>query len=132
MLTHPQFDPVALSLGPLKVHWYGLMYLAAFLQFWWLGRHRILTQPQLSNSGWTVRQLDDLLFYGVLGVIAGGRLGEVLFYQPGYYLAHPLQILAVWQGGMSFHGGFLGVLVAMWLYARKIQAVKQAEAKAAA
>ncbi|WP_300338091.1 prolipoprotein diacylglyceryl transferase [Accumulibacter sp.] len=119
MLTHPQFDPVALSLGPLKVHWYGLMYLAAFLQFWWLGRHRILTQPQLSNSGWTVRQLDDLLFYGVLGVIAGGRLGEVLFYQPGYYLAHPLQILAVWQGGMSFHGGFLGVLVAMWLYARK-------------
>ena len=120
MLTHPQFDPVAISLGPLKVHWYGLMYLAAFLQFWWLGRHRILVQPQLSANGWTVRQLDDLLFYGVLGVIVGGRLGEVLFYQPDYYLAHPLEILAVWQGGMSFHGGLLGVLIAMWLYARKM------------
>jgi phosphatidylglycerol:prolipoprotein diacylglycerol transferase len=120
VLIHPQFDPVALALGPLKVHWYGLMYLAAFLQFWWLGRQRILTHPQLANSGWTVRQLDDLLFYGVLGVIVGGRLGEILFYQPGYYLQHPLEILAVWRGGMSFHGGFLGVLVAMALYARKI------------
>ena len=119
MLTHPQFDPVALSLGPLSVHWYGLMYLLAFLQFWWLGRYRIRSHPQLSQAGWTARQLDDLLFYGVLGVIVGGRLGQVLFYEPAYYLAHPLQILAVWRGGMSFHGGFLGVLIAMWLYARK-------------
>ena len=119
VLIHPQFDPVALSLGPLSVHWYGLMYLLAFLQFWWLGRYRILNHPQLSQAGWTVRQLDDLLFYGVLGVIVGGRLGQVLFYEPEYYLANPLQILAVWRGGMSFHGGFLGVLIAMWLYARK-------------
>ncbi len=119
VLIHPQFDPVALQLGPLSVHWYGLMYLVAFLQFWWLGKHRILTHPQLLQAGWNVKQLDDLLFYGVLGVIAGGRLGQVLFYEPGYYLEHPLQILAVWRGGMSFHGGFLGVLVAMWLYARK-------------
>lgn len=119
MLIHPQFNPVALSLGPLSVHWYGLMYLLAFLQFWWLGRRRILTHPQLSQAGWTVQQLDDLLFYGVLGVIAGGRLGQVLFYEPGYYLTQPLQIFAVWRGGMSFHGGFLGVLLAMWLYARK-------------
>ncbi len=120
VLIHPQFDPVALSLGPLRVHWYGLMYLIAFLQFWWLGRYRIVNHPQLVAAGWTVRQLDDLLFYGVLGVIVGGRLGQVLFYEPGYYLAHPLEILAVWRGGMSFHGGFLGVLVAMGLYARKI------------
>lgn len=120
MLTHPQFDPVAIALGPLQVHWYGLMYLAAFLQFWWLGRQRILHPPQGEGNGWTLRQLDDLLFYGVLGVIAGGRLGEVLFYQPGYYLEHPLAILAIWQGGMSFHGGFLGVLVAMWWYARRL------------
>jgi len=119
VLIHPQFNPVALSLGPLSVHWYGLMYLLAFLQFWWLGRRRILTHPQLSQAGWTVQQLDDLLFYGVLGVIAGGRLGQVLFYEPGYYLSQPLQIFAVWRGGMSFHGGFLGVLLAMWLYARK-------------
>ncbi len=119
MLLHPQFDPVALSLGPLAVRWYGLMYLAAFLQFWWLGRYRIRAHPQLSKAGWTVPQLDDLLFYGMLGVIVGGRLGQVLFYEPGYYFAHPLEILAVWKGGMSFHGGFLGVLVAMGLYARK-------------
>ena len=119
VLIHPQFNPVALSLGPLSVHWYGLMYLLAFLQFWGLGRQRIPTHPQLSQAGWTVQQLDDLLFYGVLGVIAGGRLGQVLFYEPGYYLTQPLQIFAIWRGGMSFHGGFLGVLLAMWLYARK-------------
>ncbi len=121
MLIHPQFDPIAISLGPLAIRWYGLMYLAAFLQFWWLGRQRILNHPQLIKSGWTVPQLDDLLFYGVLGVILGGRLGQVLFYEPGYYFSHPLEILAVWKGGMAFHGGFLGVLVAMALYARKTQ-----------
>jgi len=116
MLIHPQFDPVALSLGPLSIHWYGLMYLLAFLQFWWLGRSRILTRPQ---SGWTLEQLDDLLFYGVLGVVLGGRLGQVLFYEPGYYLSHPFEIIAVWKGGMSFHGGFLGVLLAMVLWSKK-------------
>jgi len=121
VLIHPQFDPIALSLGPLSIRWYGLMYLAAFIQFWWLGRRRILTHPQLAKAGWTVPQLDDLLFYGALGVVIGGRLGQVVFYEPGYYLSHPLDILAVWKGGMSFHGGFLGVLVAMWLYARKTE-----------
>jgi len=119
VLIHPQFDPIALSLGPLAIRWYGLMYLVAFLQFWWLGRLRILTHPQLVKAGWSVPQLDDLLFYGALGVVIGGRLGQVVFYEPGYYLSHPLDILAVWKGGMSFHGGFLGVLVAMALYARK-------------
>jgi len=112
MLIHPQFDPVAVALGPLAVRWYGLMYLVAFVQFWWLGRARILARPQ---AGWKVEELDDLLFYGVLGVVLGGRLGQVLFYEPGYYLTQPLDILAVWKGGMSFHGGLLGVLAAMLL-----------------
>ncbi|MCE1182911.1 MAG: prolipoprotein diacylglyceryl transferase [Rhodocyclales bacterium] len=114
MLLHPQFDPVAIAIGPLAIRWYGLMYLVAFVQFIALGRLRLKTRPLMS-----IEQLDDLLFYGVLGVILGGRLGQVLFYEPGYYLAHPLEILAVWKGGMSFHGGFLGVLVAMTLWARK-------------
>jgi phosphatidylglycerol:prolipoprotein diacylglycerol transferase len=116
MLIHPQFDPVALHLGPLAVRWYGLMYLLAFGLFLLLGRRRIQTHP---GAGWNPQQLDDMLFFGVLGVILGGRLGYVLFYQPTHFLAHPLEIFAVWQGGMSFHGGFLGVLAAMWLFARK-------------
>jgi len=116
MLIYPQFDPVAISLGPLAVRWYGLMYLAAFGAFWWLGRRRALAQPW---HGLNPQQVEDLLFYGVLGVVIGGRLGQVLFYEPAYYFAHPLEILAVWKGGMSFHGGFLGVLVAMGLYAKK-------------
>ncbi|BAN33877.1 prolipoprotein diacylglyceryl transferase [Sulfuricella denitrificans skB26] len=116
MLIHPQFDPVALHLGPLAIRWYGLMYLLAFGLFLLLGRQRVKNGPQ---PGWDVRQLDDLLFYGVLGVVLGGRLGYVLFYQPAHFLAHPLEIFSVWQGGMAFHGGFLGVLVAMWLFARK-------------
>jgi phosphatidylglycerol:prolipoprotein diacylglycerol transferase len=119
MLIHPQFNPVAVKLGPLSIHWYGLMYLLAFLQFWWLGKRRIQTHPQLAQAGWTTEHLDDLLFYGVLGVIVGGRLGQVLFYDPGFYFSHPLEILSIWKGGMSFHGGFLGVMLAMWLYARK-------------
>jgi phosphatidylglycerol---prolipoprotein diacylglyceryl transferase len=119
MLVHPQFDPVAFSLGPLKVHWYGLMYLLAFLQLWWLGRKRLAARPEL---GMTEKGLDDLLFYGVLGVVLGGRLGQVLFYEPEYYLQNPAEILAVWKGGMSFHGGFLGVLTAVAWWARTHQA----------
>jgi phosphatidylglycerol---prolipoprotein diacylglyceryl transferase len=116
MLIHPQFDPVAVSLGPLAVRWYGLMYLAGFMAFLWLGRRRAARQPW---HGMTAAHLDDLLFYGVLGVIVGGRLGQVLFYEPGYYFSHPFEIVAVWKGGMSFHGGFLGVLAAMLLFGRK-------------
>lgn len=116
MLIHPQFDPVAISLGPLVVRWYGLMYLAGFITFIVLGRKRILA---LGHAQLNAKLLDDLLFYGVLGVILGGRLGEVLFYNPGYYFAHPLKIPAVWEGGMSFHGGFLGVLLAMAIFARR-------------
>ncbi|PKO88832.1 MAG: prolipoprotein diacylglyceryl transferase [Betaproteobacteria bacterium HGW-Betaproteobacteria-12] len=115
MLLHPQFDPVAFSLGPLAIRWYGLMYLVAFAQFLLLGRWLIHNR----GARLTVEQLDDLLFYGMLGVIIGGRLGQVLFYEPAYYLAHPLEIVAVWKGGMSFHGGFIGVLAAMTLWTRK-------------
>ena len=113
---HPQFDPVAISIGPLSVHWYGLMYLLAFVLFVVMGRAHAKRLPQ---AGWTNQAIDDLLFYGALGVVLGGRLGYVLFYKPGYYLTHPLEIFALWQGGMSFHGGLLGVLLAMWLYGRK-------------
>ncbi|MDO8787051.1 MAG: prolipoprotein diacylglyceryl transferase [Sulfuritalea sp.] len=116
MLIHPQFDPIALQVGPLAVRWYGLMYLAGFVAFLWLGKRRAAAQPW---HGMTAQDIDDLLFYGVLGVVLGGRLGQVLFYEPGYYLSHPLEILAVWKGGMAFHGGMLGVFVAMALWARK-------------
>ena len=116
MLVHPQFDPIAIHLGPLAIRWYGLMYLLGFALFILLGRYRIKQHPK---GTFTNAMLDDMLFYGVLGVILGGRLGHVLFYQFGYYLQHPLEILAVWQGGMSFHGGFLGVITAMALLARK-------------
>ncbi len=115
MLVHPNFDPVAFSIGPLAVRWYGLMYLLGFGLAWWLGLRRI-AQGQAPIDR---RQFDDLIFYAVLGVILGGRLGYVLFYKPGYYASHPLEIPAVWQGGMSFHGGLLGVMLAMWLAARK-------------
>lgn len=117
MLIHPNFDPVAIHLGPLAIRWYGLMYLAGFILFLWLGRIRV-RQQQMAAQGWTARDLDDLLFFGVLGVILGGRLGYVLFYKPAYYLSHPLEILKVWEGGMAFHGGFLGVLVAMWVFGK--------------
>src|SRR5690606_31616045 len=116
MLIHPQFDPIAFSLGPLSVRWYGLMYLIAFVLFVVLGRLHARRRPEL---GWNAQMIDVLPLYGVIGVIVGGRLGEVLFFQPGYYLQHPGEILAVWKGGMSFHGGFLGVLVVMWVYGRK-------------
>lgn len=118
MLVHPQFDPVAIYLGPLSIHWYGLMYLLGFTLFMLLGRYRIKHNPQAALNN-TI--LDDLLFYGMLGVILGGRLGHVLFYQFDYYLQQPLEIFAVWKGGMSFHGGFLGVIAAMAILARKFK-----------
>jgi phosphatidylglycerol:prolipoprotein diacylglycerol transferase len=116
VLQHPNFDPIALQLGPVAIRWYGLMYLVAFALFFLLTRHRARKQPWHGGSDQLV---DDLLFYGVLGVILGGRLGYVLFYKAGHFLTHPLDIIKVWEGGMSFHGGFLGVLVAVWLVARK-------------
>lgn len=121
MLIHPQIDPVALQLGPLAVHWYGLTYLAAFGLFMWLGVRRLRHEPFASLSGpaaWRRQDVEDILFLGVLGVVLGGRLGYCLFYKPAYYLSHPLEVFAVWQGGMSFHGGMLGVVVAMLWFAR--------------
>jgi phosphatidylglycerol:prolipoprotein diacylglycerol transferase len=124
MLTHPQFNPIALDLNaigiPFGIHWYGLMYLVAFVLFLLLARRRVARAPY-AERGWTARDVEDLLFHGVLGVIVGGRLGYVLFYKPAYYLAHPLEVFAVWQGGMAFHGGLLGVIVALWLFARARQ-----------
>ncbi len=116
MLVHPQFDPVALQLGPVSIRWYGLMYLVGFVGGLLLGRLRVRARPDL---GWTTRDLDDLLFYCVLGVVLGGRLGYVLFYKWSEYMHDPIRILYVWEGGMSFHGGFLGVILAMWWFARR-------------
>lgn len=116
MLTFPEIDPVALSLGPLKVHWYGLMYLIAFVAFWWLGQRR----ARRDDYPITPDQVSDFLFYGALGVILGGRIGYMLFYGFSGVVADPLSILRVWEGGMSYHGGMLGVFVAIALYARKL------------
>ncbi len=113
MLTHPQFDPVLFSLGPLAVRWYGLMYVMAFVAFVMLAKHRV---RRGFGGTITVDDVDDLLLYGVLGVILGGRLGYVLFYKPGYYGTHLTEIVKVWEGGMSFHGGFLGVLAAVAIF----------------
>ena len=121
MLTHPQIDPVALQIGPIAIHWYGLTYLAAFALFFFLATRRLRHEPFASITGpgaWARRDIEDMLFLGVMGVVIGGRLGYCLFYKPAYYAAHPLEILAIWQGGMSFHGGLIGVLVSQWWFAR--------------
>ncbi len=114
MLVHPQFDPVAVSVGPLAVRWYGLMYLIGFALIWAVGRYRIARMP---GAVWTAKDLDDALFYGILGTIVGGRLGYVLFYKLADYAAEPWRIFYVWEGGMSFHGGMLGVIAAVAWFA---------------
>jgi phosphatidylglycerol---prolipoprotein diacylglyceryl transferase len=114
MLTHPGFDPVAVHLGPISIHWYGLMYLLAFGIGWWLGTQRA-RQPHI---GWTQDQVTDLLFYIVMGVIFGGRIGYTLFYGFDQWMDDPLMLLRIWEGGMSFHGGLLGVIVAYFWFAR--------------
>jgi phosphatidylglycerol:prolipoprotein diacylglycerol transferase len=115
MLTYPDIDPVALALGPVSIHWYGVMYLIGFAAFWALGRYR----ASRAGSGWSPQMVDDVLFYGVIGVIAGGRLGYMLFYGFDQILADPLNLIRVWEGGMSFHGGLIGVMIAMWLFGRR-------------
>jgi phosphatidylglycerol:prolipoprotein diacylglycerol transferase len=117
MLSYPNIDPVAISIGPLSVHWYGLMYMVGFAAGWWLGRLRV----RRSDSNWTAAQMDDLLFYAALGIIIGGRLGYALFYDLARVLEDPLTIIQIWKGGMSFHGGLIGVMVAMWLHGRRYQ-----------
>jgi phosphatidylglycerol:prolipoprotein diacylglycerol transferase len=115
MFVYPHPDPVALSLGPLHVRWYGLMYLLGFLAAWWLARRRA-TRP---GSTWTPVEVDDLIFYCALGVILGGRIGWMLFYGTERILADPLSVLRIWEGGMSFHGGLAGVLVALAMFANR-------------
>ena len=114
MLQYPEIDPVAVSLGPLTIHWYGVTYLVAFLAGWWLAKHRA-AKP---NSGWNPDEIGDLVFYIVLGVIVGGKLGSIVFYQWDSFLQNPLHTLNPMNAGMSFHGGFIGVLLAFYLYAR--------------
>lgn len=117
MLQYPAINPVALQLGPISIHWYGLMYLIGFALVWILGRKRI----QRGQTDLNLKDLEDIIFYCVLGVIVGGRLGYVLFYKPSQYLANPLEIFYLWEGGMAFHGGLIGVVVVLLLYARKRQ-----------
>lgn len=116
MLIYPDIDPILVQLGPLNIHWYGVMYLIGFALAWWLGWQR----AQRADSVVNPEQMNDLLFYGALGVVIGGRLGYIVFYHFSDYLSNPLEIFKIWQGGMSFHGGLIGVLVAMGLYGRHI------------
>jgi len=115
MLTYPHINPIALQLGPLRIHWYGIMYLVAFSAAWWLARRRA-AQPA---STWNARDVDDFIFYAMLGTIIGGRVGYVIFYGEAMWRADPWYPLKLWEGGMSFHGGFLGVLTAIGLFARQ-------------
>jgi len=116
MIYLHQIDPIALALGPLRIHWYGLMYLLGFGAAWWLGRRRVRAGrlPGVDEHGY-----GDLMFYGMLGVVIGGRIGYILFYDLSEYIAHPLQVLKIWEGGMSFHGGLIGVCGAVWLWSRR-------------
>ena len=114
MLHYPQFSPDVFSIGPFAVRWYGLTYVLGFLSAWLLGRWRVK-----HSKVFTKTQFDEVLIYGLLGVVLGGRIGYILFYQPAYFLADPLEILKLWHGGMSFHGGLIGVILAQWLTGRR-------------
>ncbi len=116
MFTYPDIDPVIFEIGFLKVRWYGMMYVVGFLFAWWLARVRCKREDSPINA----QQVDDLVFYAMLGVILGGRVGYVLFYGMAEFLADPLYPFKIWEGGMSFHGGLLGVILAMWWFARKL------------
>jgi phosphatidylglycerol:prolipoprotein diacylglycerol transferase len=118
LFTFPQIDPVLIELGPFAIRWYALAYVAGIFLGWWLLKRLSdrSTPPLLSQKA-----LDDIIIYAILGIILGGRLGYVLFYNPEYYLAYPLHALQVWKGGMSFHGGLFGVIIAMWLFARRFE-----------
>ncbi|QEY57694.1 prolipoprotein diacylglyceryl transferase [Pseudomonas sp. C27(2019)] len=115
MLSYPNIDPVAIALGPLKIHWYGLMYLVGIGGAWWLASRRL----HRFDAQWTKDTLSDLVFWVAMGIIIGGRLGYVLFYDMAAYIDNPALVLRIWEGGMSFHGGFLGVMLAVWLFGRK-------------
>lgn len=116
MLPYPNISPVAVHIGPLAIRWYALAYLTGVLSGWWLVQklNKRLSPPTLSTEAW-----DDIMVWAILGIVLGGRLGYVLFYKAGFYFSHPLEVLKVWEGGMSFHGGLLGVITAMFFFARK-------------
>ena len=116
MFLYPDFDPVALRIGPLAVRWYGITYLVGFAAAWYLGKRRAAR----ADSPVTALQVDDLIFYAALGIILGGRIGYMLFYGLDQIVANPLNLFRIWEGGMSFHGGLLGVMTATWLYARRL------------
>lgn len=115
MIAYPEIGPVALAIGPLKIHWYGITYIVAFAGFWFFAR----VKSKQKHVDWTYEQIDDLLFYGAMGVVIGGRMGYTLFYNLDYFLHDPLILFQIQKGGMSFHGGLIGVLFAMWLFAGK-------------
>lgn len=115
MLTFPQISPIAFEIGPFIVRWYGLMYLIGFAVAWTLGRWRA-NRP---GSGWTAQEVDDLVAMCIVGLVLGARVGYILFYDFSYFLSHPLAIFQIWKGGMSFHGGAIGVTFCMWLFARR-------------
>lgn len=115
MLPYPQIDPVAIALGPLKIHWYGLMYLVGIGGAWLLASRRL----ERFDSTWNKDKLSDLVFWVAMGVILGGRLGYVLFYDLPAYVAEPAKILRVWEGGMSFHGGLIGVMLSTWWFGKR-------------
>ncbi|MDO5682616.1 MAG: prolipoprotein diacylglyceryl transferase [Propionibacteriaceae bacterium] len=124
VLHFPNIDPVAFRLGPLTVYWYAVMYLVGFALGYVLLRQRLKHAPFnriVDPKPWTRDSIEDLLFIAMLGVILGGRLGYCLFYKPAYYFANPLEILYLWEGGMSFHGGALGVILGMLLYAWRVK-----------
>jgi len=121
MLVHPNFDPVAISIFGLDIHWYGLTYVAGFMSVYFLWVYRVKNYPEFAKSKWNSERISDLIFYGALGAVIGGRLGYVLFYKPGYYLNNVSEIVFVQQGGMSFHGGLLGVIVGIYMFSRKIE-----------
>ena len=118
MITNPHIDPVAFSLGPLKVHWYGLMYIVGIGAAWWMARLR----TKVPGFPWTSTQIEDLIFYSAVGLMVGGRLGYIFFYNFAAFLDDPSILIRVWEGGMSFHGGMLGAFAGMWFFGRKVGA----------
>ena len=119
MIVHPNIDPVAIHLGPVGIQWYGLMYVLGFLGVYLLGNYRVKHYPSSIQGSWNSEQISDFIFYGALGAVFGGRIGYVLFYKPAQYLANPIDIFKINEGGMSFHGGLLGVILAVSIFARK-------------